>query len=188
LHEDFYRKRHLVATAPYECPVQHALAPVPFSQYHLLDVRNLMQAMAPVGPTELHQCRLRLPASPIAASLARKEVSAAITAWAIDIDPEAAVLLTSELVANAVLHDGGGTILLTISCCHCQLRVDVHDASRELPVPAQRASLESETGRGLMLVESMSDEWGYYWTTNGKAVFFTLAFPPDQPSASDISE
>ncbi|HEV3380273.1 MAG TPA: ATP-binding protein [Trebonia sp.] len=135
-----------------------------------------MKAMAPVGPTELHQCRLRLPATPIAAAQARKEVSQAIAAWGIDIDREAAILLTSELVTNAVMHDGSGTILLTISCCHCQLRVDVHDTSRTLPVPAQRVLPDSETGRGLMLVDSIADQWGYYRTPEGKAVFFALAF------------
>lgn len=145
-----------------------------------------MKAMAPIRPSQLHQCRLRLPATPVAAAQARKEVSDAIAAWDLAIDRDAAVLLTSELVANAVLHDGGGTILLTISCCHCQLRVDVHDTSPTLPVPKQSAPLDSETGRGLLLVDSIADQWGYYRTPEGKAVFFALAIPDG--SAADVSE
>jgi hypothetical protein len=38
---------------------------------------------------------------------------------------------------------------------------------------------DAETGRGLMLVASLSAEWGYYRTAAGKAVYFTLACQPD---------
>jgi hypothetical protein len=30
-----------------------------------------------------------------------------------------------------------------------------------------------------MLVTTLSDEWGFYRTPAGKAVYFTLAFQPD---------
>jgi anti-sigma regulatory factor (Ser/Thr protein kinase) len=137
-----------------------------------------MKAMAPVRPTELHQCRLRLPANATAAAQARARVRQAIAAWDIDVDSEAAVLLTSELVTNAVMHDGGNPITLAISCWYCQLRVDVHDSSAVLPQPACAAPLDAETGRGLMLVDTIADQWGYYRTSGGKAVYFTLTFPP----------
>ena len=140
-----------------------------------------MNAMAPTRPTELHQCRFRLPAAPIAAARARKEVSDAIDAWGVKIDRDAAALLTSELVTNAVMHDGGDDILLTISYCHCQFRVDIHDTSKSLPVPVPSVSLDAEAGRGLLLVDTIADQWGYYRTPTGKAVFFTLSFPPEVP-------
>jgi hypothetical protein len=35
---------------------------------------------------------------------------------------------------------------------------------------------DAETGRGLVLVASLSSSWGYYRTPIGKAVYFTLAF------------
>jgi len=38
---------------------------------------------------------------------------------------------------------------------------------------------DAETGRGLMLVTSLSTEWGFYRTPAGKAVYFTLAFQAD---------
>ena len=140
-----------------------------------------MKAMAPIRPTELHQCRFRLLANPTAAAQARAKVREAIAAWDIEIDLEAAVLLTSELVTNAVMHDGGDVITLAISCCYCQLRVDVHDSSVDLPSPACTAPLDAETGRGLMLVDTIADQWGYYRTTAGKAVYFTLTFSPALP-------
>ena len=43
---------------------------------------------------------------------------------------------------------------------------------------------EAETGRGLLLVTTLSAEWGFYRTSGGKAVYFTLDFPlGDWPQA-----
>jgi hypothetical protein len=42
------------------------------------------------------------------------------------------------------------------------------------------ASAEAETGRGLLLVTSLSAEWGFYRTSAGKAVYFTLDFARDR--------
>jgi hypothetical protein len=38
---------------------------------------------------------------------------------------------------------------------------------------------DAETGRGLMLVASLSAEWGYYPTPTGKAVYFALGYRAD---------
>jgi anti-sigma regulatory factor (Ser/Thr protein kinase) len=138
-----------------------------------------MNAMAPTCPTELHECRVQLTTGPAAAAEARRQVRAAICAWDVAVDPGVAVLLTSELVTNAVRHDQGGTVMLAITCSWGQLRVDVHDTSCSLPVPVD-ASADAETGRGLMLVATLSAEWGFYRTPGGKVVFFTLAFESDR--------
>ena len=134
-----------------------------------------MNTMAPTRPAELHVCRVRLTAAPAAAPEARSQVRAAIRAWDIPVDPGAAVLLTSELVTNAIRHEAGQTVTLVITCSRDQLRVDVHDTSRSLPVLVERPA-DAETGRGLMLVAALADTWGIYRTPAGKAVYFTLAF------------
>jgi hypothetical protein len=41
------------------------------------------------------------------------------------------------------------------------------------------ARVGPEIGPGLILVATLSDEWGSYRTPDGKAVYFTLAFHPD---------
>jgi hypothetical protein len=41
------------------------------------------------------------------------------------------------------------------------------------------AQAEAETGRGLLLVTSLSAEWGFYRTPAGKAVYFTLKVERD---------
>ena len=137
-----------------------------------------MNVMAPTRPTGLHGCRVRLAAGPAAAAQARRQVQAAIRAWDIPVDPDVAILLTSELVTNAISHEVTGIVMLAITCSCGQLRVDVHDTSRALPMLVD-APVDAETGRGLMLVTTLSAEWGFYRTPAGKAVYFTLAFPPD---------
>ncbi len=137
-----------------------------------------MNAMAPPRPTELHRCRVRLATGPAAAGEARSQVRAAICAWDVPVDPDVAVLLTSELVTNAIRHEASGTVTLAITCSCRHLRVDVFDTCRFLPVVAD-ASAEAETGRGLMLVATLSADWGSYRTPAGKAVYFTLPFAAD---------
>ena len=118
-----------------------------------------MNTMAPTRPTVLHQRRVPLTAGPAAAAEARSQVRAAIRTWDVPVDPSVAVLLTSELVTNAIRHEAGETVTLAITCSCDQLRVDVHDTSCSLPVPVD-APADAETGRGLMLVDSLSAEWG----------------------------
>ena len=131
-------------------------------------------------PTELQVCRVRLTASPAAAGEARSQVRAAIRAWEIPVEEDVAVLLTSELVTNAIGHETGETITLAVTCSFGQLRVDVHDTSRTLPVLVDAAA-DAEAGRGLMLVATLSATWGICRTPAGKAVYFTLAFEPGPP-------
>ena len=136
-----------------------------------------MNAIAPTRPAEQQARRTRLTTGPAAAAEARGQVRAAIRAWGIPVDPDVAVLLASELVTNAVGHEAGETVMLAITRSFGQLRVDVHDTSRTLPVLAD-APVDAEAGRGLMLVTTLSASWGVYRTPAGKAVYFTLAFEP----------
>jgi len=145
-----------------------------------------MTTMAPPRPAERHGCRVRLATGSAAPAEARRRVRDAIRSWRLSVDLDAALLLTSELVTNAVRHEAGQgaqAVVLAIASSRGRLRVDVHDTSRSLPAVAE-VPADAETGRGLLLVETLSDEWGFYRTPAGKAVYFTLAFEPsktDQP-------
>jgi hypothetical protein len=142
--------------------------------------------------------RFRLTPGLGAAAEARGHVRAAIRAWQVPVDADVAVLLASELVANAVIHGGtpgsaeapGGAglassepVMLSIRCSRGELRVEVHDQSQEMPLPPLLldSRAESETGRGLMLVAALAAKWGFYQTSAGKAVYFTLIPHPDDP-------
>ena len=137
-----------------------------------------MNVMAPTRPIEVPGCRVRLSTGPAAAAEARRQVRAAICAWEIPVDPDVAILLTSELVTNAIRHEVTGIVTLSVTCSADQLRVDVYDTSRRLPMLVD-APTDAEAGRGLMLVTTLAHEWGFYRTPAGKAVYFALAFQPD---------
>jgi anti-sigma regulatory factor (Ser/Thr protein kinase) len=135
-----------------------------------------MDTMAPIRPTLHRPHRISLTAGSAAAAEARSQVRAAIQAWDVPVDLPVAVLLTSELVTNAISHEAGETVMVVITCACDQLRVDVYDTSWwSMPVLVD-APADAEAGRGLMLVASLSTDWGYYRTPAGKAVYFTLAF------------
>jgi hypothetical protein len=137
-----------------------------------------METMARLRPTVQRPRRIGLAAGPAAACEARRQVRAAIDDWDVPVDPEVAVLLTSELVTNAIQHQAGASITVTISCVCDQLRVAVHDTSRRVPVPVD-APADAEAGRGLMLVASLATDWGFNRTGAGKEVYFTLLPPVD---------
>jgi hypothetical protein len=134
-----------------------------------------MNSTAPTYPGTLHRHCVLLTSGPAAAAEARGRVRAAICTWDVRVDTDVAVLLTSELVTNAISQETGETVMLAIACSRDVLRVDVHDTSRSLPIPV-RAAVDAEAGRGLVLVDSLSDEWGWYHTPSGKAVYFRLGF------------
>jgi len=141
-----------------------------------------MNTMAPIRLTVRQRARrIPLTAGPAAPAEARCQVEAAIRAWDAPVDVSTAVLLTSELVTNAVKHTAGETVVLAITCACGQFHVDVHDTSSCLPAIVDGPA-DAEAGRGLILVASLSTSWGYYPTAAGKAVYFTLAFqaPPDK--------
>ena len=135
-----------------------------------------MNTIAPIRPAARRARRISLSAGPLAPARARRQVRAAIYAWDIPVEETTAVLLTSELVTNAIRHEAGDTVRLVISTGG-QFRVEVHDTSCFLPVPVAGPA-DTETGRGLILVASLATQWGFYPTPAGKAVYFTLAFRP----------
>jgi anti-sigma regulatory factor (Ser/Thr protein kinase) len=142
-----------------------------------------MDTLLRLRPTVRRPRRISLTARPAAAAQARRQVRAAIQAWDIPVDSDVAVVLTSELVTNALRHEAGETVTLTITCVCDQLRVDVHDSSPFTPV-LEDAPADAEAGRGLLLVASLSADWGFYRTAAGKAVYFTL-IPLADPDEGD---
>jgi anti-sigma regulatory factor (Ser/Thr protein kinase) len=93
---------------------------------------------------------------------------------------DTAILLTSEMVTNALTH-GESPVTVAVSWSVEQLRVEVHDRSRYLPAPwPARIAVDDEAGRGLLLVDTLATDWGFYRTPGGKAVYFTLDCPANR--------
>jgi hypothetical protein len=135
--------------------------------------------MALTRPAQLRQCRIRLAREPVAAAEARGHVRAVIRDWKIPVDPDIAVLLTSDLVTNAILTGIGETITLAVRCSSGRLRIDVYDGSRALPTAGEPVT--PATGPGLALVAALAAAWGCFHTPAGKAVYFTLTFQTVRP-------
>jgi hypothetical protein len=133
-----------------------------------------MNTRALTRPAAPRKLRVTLTAEH-AAEAARNEVRAAIRAWEVPVDPSVAVLLTGELVANALRHEAGRAIELVVSCALGQLQVDVYDTSPAAALQVD-APADSPTGAGLMLLASLSSSWGYSQTPTGRAGYFTLMF------------
>ena len=134
-----------------------------------------MDTMALTRPAAPRKLRITLTAGQAAAAAARNEVRAAIRAWNIPVDPSVAVLLTSELVTNALRHEAGKAIELVISCAYGQLQVDVYDTSPAMALPVG-VPASAATGRGLTLLAALSSSCGYCRIPTGNAGYFTLAF------------
>jgi anti-sigma regulatory factor (Ser/Thr protein kinase) len=141
----------------------------------------LMTKMAPTRPAVQRSLSISLAAGPVAAAEARRHVRAAIETWGVSADRYTAALLTSELVTNAIRY-ADDTVKLFVTCSCDHLRVYVHDTSQDWPAPLD-TPVEAEAGRGLMLVDRLSTDWGWYRTSAGKAVYFTLALDADLAEA-----
>jgi len=121
---------------------------------------------------------------PAAAAEARSQVRAVIRAWKVPVDPDIAVLLTSDMVTDAIMHGDGETVTLTISCSRGHLRIDVQDTSLSRAMAAEGGPAATETGCGLVLVAALSADWGSFRTRAGKVMYFTLAFQPGRSRAA----
>ncbi|MFI8419591.1 SpoIIE family protein phosphatase [Streptomyces sp. NPDC085460] len=91
-----------------------------------------------------------------------------------------AVVLTSELVTNAVVHAGTAADVLCLRS-EDSIRVEVADRypEREIPVQSGRgiASPDRENGRGLLLCAALADRWGVDYSPTRKHVWFHLDLP-----------
>jgi len=112
----------------------------------------------------------RIPAETSAVQEARDFATATLKGWGVPAGLRAdIVLLTSELVANAVLH-GWPPIELRLRATTAQVIVEVFDAAPFLPRKLRPGSSD-ERGRGLQLVAMLADRWGTRPTGSGKAVW-----------------
>ncbi len=94
------------------------------------------------------------------------------------------VLLTvTELLTNAHKHAHSDAQLVLTWDSTC-LHVSVHDASPKPPAPADRG-LDATGGRGLTIVEALSDGWEHHPQRDGKTV--TACFvPPGYPEPDHV--
>jgi anti-sigma regulatory factor (Ser/Thr protein kinase) len=126
---------------------------------------------------------LTLSGVPAAAHEARVLLRSWMTARACTEDAiETAELLLTEVVANAVRHTDSERLQLTAAHDDHQVRVELEDCSSEPPrAPPDAVDPERPGGRGVWLVQRLSEAWGWSPVPGGKLVWFELACPPAGP-------
>jgi anti-sigma regulatory factor (Ser/Thr protein kinase) len=126
--------------------------------------------------------QLRLPPESPSAAAARRFVVAELAAEPPDVR-DAAALLASELVTNAVLH-ANTDFEVSVTRSPRTLRVEVSDESDRPPV-LRNYGLEAATGRGLRLVDRLASSWGVERRGFGKSVWFELEAGTDPQGRSE---
>lgn len=118
---------------------------------------------------------VRLPSRPESAGTARRLTQSVVQRhWGLSPQlAEHAVLLVSELVGNAVRHTGARTFGLRMMRRRGWIRIEVRDPSRGLPCLMPVQELDT-SGRGLFLVDKLSDRWGVDLLPRGKTTWFEM--------------
>ena len=113
-----------------------------------------------------------LPSSLGAPRIARRLLRETLPVWDLDRLGDAAAPLTSELVNNGVLHVTGSSTSRIVRRTG-SIRIEVDDSSSSPPI-LEHPDDSAELGRGIFLVPTMADDWGYELHDGGKTVWFEL--------------
>ncbi|HEX6392698.1 MAG TPA: SpoIIE family protein phosphatase [Acidimicrobiales bacterium] len=133
---------------------------------------------------EMTSISLSLQPVPESSRHARRFVASALAGDRWDSVRETAILLTSELVTNALLHSAS-TAEITVSLTD-EVTVSVRDADTG-PLFSRAPSGElAEGGRGMLLVNQMSERWGTEHSRGRKTVWFSLS--PSVDGADSMPE
>jgi anti-sigma regulatory factor (Ser/Thr protein kinase) len=130
---------------------------------------------------------LTIPGRPEQVSLARAFVAQTFGSKKIMADADAATLLTSEIVTNAIQHtksglDGGTVTIVVIGVAHGVLVEIIDDGSTGAPVV--KGDLYAAEGHGLFLVQQLATEWGYLKDSAGTTVWFHLRVASESQQAA----
>jgi anti-sigma regulatory factor (Ser/Thr protein kinase) len=122
---------------------------------------------------------LTLASLPNAPSYGRLLVQRYLRTWGIEHMIDKARLVMSELLTNAVKASAELTTIQIrlVVLGGTSLIIEVRDCNPEPPILKDVAS-DNEGGRGLMIVDALSERWGYYHPTHrSKAVWAELLIP-----------
>ncbi|MFJ6544967.1 ATP-binding protein [Streptomyces sp. NPDC091385] len=163
-------------------------------------LKPLRQGLPPLDPgavSEAASCAL--PARYEAVREARRFTRATLEPWDVGERSEDIALVVSELVTNALRHalpgegaDGGADgaagsspVRLHLMRWPGRLVCAVRDPSHDTPVPRESDDFSAESGRGLFLVDSFADGWGWHplaGALNGKMVWALFLLHAGEPA------
>jgi anti-sigma regulatory factor (Ser/Thr protein kinase) len=118
--------------------------------------------------------RTVLPCDASSVGRARRLVRQELAPVADDEVIDAASLLVSELVTNAIVH-ARTDVGLYAALIGGIFRVEVTDGNPTMPTQRRTAALAG-TGRGLQLIDQIATRWGVRASGAGKTIWFELAY------------
>jgi anti-sigma regulatory factor (Ser/Thr protein kinase) len=115
-----------------------------------------------------------MPAMADSVNLARQQVTDFLSQEG-SIELDHALAVTSELVANSVIH-AATELQVVLERWQYMVKVVVEDFNTQLPV-VRSLDVAVDSGRGMHIIDEFSDLWGYELTDNGKRIWagFNLA-------------
>jgi anti-sigma regulatory factor (Ser/Thr protein kinase) len=126
---------------------------------------------------------LELAALPTAVACARLHAKAVALEWGLPALAENVELIVSELVTNSIRaadhpHGAGLTVVVVRLWLYydlCGVLIRVWDGNCQMPI-RQDPGPDEESGRGLLLVEHLSSDWGAYRKADGKVVWALVLY------------
>ncbi|MFI9808884.1 ATP-binding protein [Streptomyces sp. NPDC052301] len=147
-------------------------------------LKPLRQGLPPLDPAAVsNAASCALPARYEAVREARRFTRGTLDQWDVGDRFDDICLVVSELVTNALRHglpteagcpEHAQSVRLHLLCWSERLVCAVRDPSHETPVPRDSDDFSAESGRGLFLVDSFADSWGWHplaGTLQGKVVW-----------------
>jgi hypothetical protein len=105
------------------------------------------------------QAETELEPVPASVPAARRFVSEALIAAGADDDVWAVAQLTSELATNAVVH-AATPFVVKVAVGERTIRISVADRRPKVAAARRNFGGDATTGRGLRMVDSLSEAWG----------------------------
>ncbi|WP_281905752.1 ATP-binding protein [Streptomyces olivaceus] len=150
------------------------------------------QGLPPLDPASVsNAASCALPARYEAVREARRFTRRVLEGWDTGDRFDDVCLVVSELVTNALRHalpadtvrhqELNGPVRLHLMRWTERLVCAVRDPSHDSPVARETDDFAAESGRGLFLVESFSDGWGWHplaGTLDGKVVWALFRLKP----------
>jgi anti-sigma regulatory factor (Ser/Thr protein kinase) len=118
------------------------------------------------------------PGDPEALTEARHMIRATVRSWGARERSDEIELVADELITNALLHTEGAAVvtLRVLSGSDRRLRVEVEDSSSALPRRREPGE-QGVSGRGLLLVDRLTDVWGVEARGGGKCLWCEFVVP-----------
>jgi CheY-like chemotaxis protein/anti-sigma regulatory factor (Ser/Thr protein kinase) len=141
------------------------------------DLGYLVELLESVGRTIDNEAVIDLPHDLSSVSEARRFVKRKLVDWGIVEPLDDALLVVSELAANALTH-ARSSYRVRLAASDVALRIEVDDGGSGTPEP-QPLTDHEEHGRGLHLVGALAASWGMdVAETGGKRVWAELPLAP----------